>query len=144
MGNSKYDKVWTDLDPDMLMDWNKDVARITGVTAVHYSMFAIISTRKGSRPFYPDFGCSLTDMLFENWSPLTKKSIETSILNAISTYEPRVEASSIDVNSSFTDENHISVTVSFKLVELPEYEQQPLVLGLSPNGTTGQYQVRMQ
>lgn len=144
MTGSKYDKVWTDLDPEMLKWYNNDVSLVKGVTAVHYSLFGIISTRKGSRPFYPEFGCDLSNMLFENWNPAVRKQIESSIISAIQLFEPRVNPNTISVTSSLEDENSISITVAFQLVDLP-YDLVPaLQIDLTPGSTSDQYQMRMR
>lgn len=144
MTGSKYDKVWTDLDPEMLKWYNNDVSLVKGVTAVHYSLFGIISTRKGSRPFYPEFGCDLSNMLFENWNPAVRKQIESSIISSIQLFEPRVNPNTISVTSSLEDENSISITVTFQLVDLP-YDLVPaLQIDLTPGSTSGQYQMRMR
>lgn len=145
MSNSKYDKVWSDLDPDMLQSYNRDVAKITGVTTVHYSLFGIISTRKGSRAFYPEFGCDLTDMLFENWNPAVRQKIESNIITSIQLFEPRVNPNTISVTSSLEDENSISITVAFQLVDLPYDQQVPdLQIDVTPGSTSGQYKMRLR
>ncbi|HFG0932015.1 TPA: GPW/gp25 family protein [Klebsiella pneumoniae] len=101
------------------MAWDKDVARTVGARAVKNSILGIITTRKGSRPFNPDFGCSLSDELFENMTPLTADTIQRNIVSAIQTYEPRVERLRVEVLALY-DDNAVVVTVMFSIVDDPD------------------------
>lgn len=113
------DNMYSDLDPDLRMAWDKDVARTVGARAVKNSILGIITTRKGSRPFNPDFGCSLSDELFENMTPLTADTIQRNIVSAIQTYEPRVERLRVEVLALY-DDNAVVVTVMFSIVDDPD------------------------
>ncbi|QDB71844.1 baseplate wedge subunit [Klebsiella phage Marfa] len=113
------DHMYSDLDPDLRMAWDKDVARTVGARAVKNSILGIITTRKGSRPFNPDFGCSLSDELFENMTPLTADTIQRNIVSAIQTYEPRVERLRVEVLALY-DDNAVVVTVMFSIVDDPD------------------------
>lgn len=113
------DNMYSDLDPDLRMAWDKDVARTVGARAVKNSILGIITTRKGSRPFNPDFGCSLSDELFENMTPLTSDTIQRNIVSAIQTYEPRVERLRVEVLALY-DDNAVVVTVMFSIVDDPD------------------------
>ncbi|QEM42407.1 baseplate wedge subunit [Klebsiella phage EI] len=113
------DTMYSDLDPDLRMAWDKDVARTVGARAVKNSILGIITTRKGSRPFNPDFGCSLSDELFENMTPLTADTIQRNIVSAIQTYEPRVERLRVEVLALY-DDNAVVVTVMFSIVDDPD------------------------
>lgn len=114
------DNMYSDLDPDLRMAWDKDVARTVGARAVKNSILGIITTRKGSRPFNPDFGCSLSDELFENMTPLTADTIQRNIVSAIQTYEPRVERLRVEVLALY-DDNAVVVTVMFSIVDDPDF-----------------------
>lgn len=113
------DNMYSDLDPDLRMAWDKDIARTVGARAVKNSILGIITTRKGSRPFNPDFGCSLSDELFENMTPLTADTIQRNIVSAIQTYEPRVERLRVEVLALY-DDNAVVVTVMFSIVDDPD------------------------
>ncbi|WKW87867.1 hypothetical protein pzkkv8_25 [Klebsiella phage pzk-kv8] len=113
------DNMYSDLDPDLRMAWDKDVARTVGARAVKNSILGIITTRKGSRPFNPDFGCSLSDELFENMTPLTADTIQRNIVSAIQTYEPRVERLRVEVLALY-DDNAVVVTVMFSIIDDPD------------------------
>lgn len=113
------DNMYSDLNPDLRMAWDKDVARTVGARAVKNSILGIITTRKGSRPFNPDFGCSLSDELFENMTPLTADTIQRNIVSAIQTYEPRVERLRVEVLALY-DDNAVVVTVMFSIVDDPD------------------------
>lgn len=113
------DKMYSDFDPDMRMAWDNDVTRTTGARAVKNSLLGIITTRKGSRPFDPEFGCNLSDELFENMTPLTADTIRRNIVSAIQNYEPRINRLSVEVLPLY-DDNAIIVTVLFSIVDDPD------------------------
>lgn len=116
---------YSDLSPDMSMSWDKDVGVVKGSQAVKNSIIGILSTRQGSRPFDPNFGCNLTEELFENMTILTSDVISTEIVRAIKAYEPRVEKESLRVIvTPLYDQNAVEATVVFKIISATEYYEQ--------------------
>lgn len=116
-------KLYSDIDPNLNMAWDKDVARSVGLRAVKNSLLAIITTRKGSRPFQPEFGCSLTDQLFENMTPLIADTVQRNIVAAVRNYEPRIDRLSVQVTPVY-DDNTLIVTVQFSIVDNPDTLEQ--------------------
>lgn len=112
-------QLYSDFDPDLGKAWNNDVIKTIGINAVKNSMMGIITTRKGTRPFMPDFGCGLTDELFENMNPLTEDTLSKNITDAIKTYEPRISSVSCSVSSIY-DDNAIIVTIYFSVIDNPD------------------------
>ena len=117
------DKHYTDIHPEMLMAWDKDMSKATGIRAVKNSILGIITTRKGSRPFDPDFGCDMHNSLFENMSPLVADALKTTIISAIKYYEPRVRYLNVEVLPIY-DKNEIIVTVKFSIIDNPDIIEQ--------------------
>ena len=116
---SNIDKLYSDLDPEMRLAWDTDVSKTVGARSVKNSLLGIITTRKGSRPFDPAFGCDITNELFENMTPLTGDTIKRNIVSAVRNYEPRINRLSVDVLPLY-DDNAISVTVQFSIVDDPD------------------------
>jgi phage baseplate assembly protein W len=112
-------QMYTDISPEMSMAWNRDVAKSVGTRAVKNSLLGIITTRKGSKPFDPEFGCDMSDQLFENLSPLTANTLEKSITAAVRTYEPRIERLGVNVIPQY-DLNTIIVDVRFSILDNPD------------------------
>lgn len=121
--------LYSDIEPNMVQDWNKDVAASKGAAAVRNSLIGIVTTPKGTRPFNRDFGCDIGDQIFENMNPLTAQSVKTSITSAIRTYEPRVYNLTVEVIPVY-DENSLVVTVYYSIVDEPE-EVEKIKLRLS-------------
>lgn len=111
--------LYSDIDPNLTRDWNKDVMASKGSTAVRNSLIGIVTTAKGTRPFDSAFGCDIGDQIFENMNPLTAESVKTSIMAAIRTYEPRVYNLNVEVIPLY-DENSITVTIYFSIIDEPE------------------------
>lgn len=120
---ASINNLYSDLDPEFKMDWSKDVARAVGLRAIKNSLLGIITTRKGSRPFDPNFGCDLPDQLFENMSPLTADTVEKNITSAIRTYEPRVRSLIVNVTPVYDDYTLI-VEVQFSVIDNPDDLEQ--------------------
>ncbi|ANA49531.1 baseplate wedge subunit [Salmonella phage vB_SnwM_CGG4-1] len=115
--------LYSDIDPEFKMDWDKDVARARGLRAIKNSLLGIITTRKGSRPFDPNFGCSLTDQLFENMTPLTADTVQRNIESAVRAYEPRIRYLAVNVTPVYDDYTLI-VEIQFSVVDNPDDIEQ--------------------
>ena len=120
---SNINKLYSDIDPEMRMDWNKDVARSVGLRSIKNSLLGIVTTRKGSRPFDPEFGCDLVDELFENMTPLTADTIERNIQAAVRNYEPRIDKLSESVTPVY-DDYTVIVEIRFSVVDNPDDIEQ--------------------
>ncbi|WCZ66367.1 baseplate wedge subunit protein [Yersinia phage MHG19] len=120
---SNINILYSDISPGMVSAWDNDVQRVIGARAVKNSLLGIITTRKGSRPFNPSFGCDLTDQLFENMTPLTADTIRTNIITAVRNFEPRIYNLYVDVQPIY-DDNTIIVTVRFSIVDNPDTLEQ--------------------
>ena len=97
----------------------KDLARITNEDSIIKSLKNLIQTRKGERPFFPEFGCNISGLLFENFSQFTTDSIETEIKTAVENFEPRIKT--IRVNAVESQDNHsIELQMFFTTINNPE------------------------
>ena len=97
----------------------KDLARITNEESIINSLKNIILTRKGERPFQPEFGCNISGLLFENFSKFTTDAIETEIRTAVENFEPRVKT--IKVSAFESQDNHsIELRLFFTTINNPE------------------------
>lgn len=120
---ANINNLYSDIDPAFKQDWDKDVARSLGLRSIKNSLLGIITTRKGSRPFDPEFGCDLSDQLFENMTPLTADTVERNIQSAVRNYEPRIEKLSVNVTPVYDDYTLI-VEVRFSVVDNPDDLEQ--------------------
>ncbi|BBC78254.1 baseplate wedge subunit [Escherichia phage EcS1] len=107
----------------MNMAWDRDISKATGSRAVKNSLLGIITTRKGSRPFNPEFGCELSDQLFENMTPLTADTTQRNIISAIRNFEPRIDKLLVDVTPLY-DSYTLIVTVQFSIIDNPDTVEQ--------------------
>ena len=94
------------------------MVKITDVEAVKRSVKNLINTQFYERPFHPELGCGVRDMLFENYTPMTGIFMRRKIEEVLRNYEPRANLSSIQVNEQM-DRNAIDVVVNFYVLNLP-------------------------
>jgi len=97
----------------------KDVARLTDIEAVKRSVRNLVLTNRFERPFHPEIGSSVRDLLFENVSPLTAVLLKDRIAEVINNFEPRVGLVDVNVNDQ-PDRNEYVVAVSFYVLNSPE------------------------
>jgi len=96
-----------------------DIARKSNEEAVKESIKNLVLTGRGERPFQPDLGCDVRELLFENATPQTLELMKTTIENVIKTYEPRCNLIGVDVTGAI-DSNTISITIVFTLINTLE------------------------
>jgi phage baseplate assembly protein W len=109
-----------DLDLDFTRNVvTNDVVKIEDVNAVKRSVKNLIQTNHYERPFHPELGCGIRELLFENFTPLTGIFIRRKVEEVITNYEPRARLSQVTVNEQ-PDRNGIEVTVYFYVMNIPE------------------------
>lgn len=123
--------VYTDLTPEMEITWDKDVNFSIDARAVKNSIKGIITTRKGDRPFMPEFGCDLPGQLFETMNPLVLSTMRINIIDAIRNFEPRVEDLRVLVTPEY-DRNTVIVDLKYSIIDNPDRVEE-LKLELSKN-----------
>ena len=89
-----------------------DVSLSYDAQAVARSIRNLLNTQNYDRLFNPDLGSQVTDLLFENISPVIAGTMESMISNLIRAYEPRAILKSVNVSSQ-PDQNSYSVTITF-------------------------------
>ena len=117
--SKKSTRTYIDLDLDFTRHpVTNDVVKITDVEAVKRSVKNLINTQFYERPFHPELGCGVRDMLFENYTQMTGIFMRRKIEEVLRNYEPRANLSSIQVNEQM-DRNAIDVVVNFYVLNLP-------------------------
>ena len=97
---------------------DSDVNVLTNVTAVKRSVRNLILTNFYEKPFHPEIGSVVRDLLFEIVSPLTAIAVAQSVEDVINNYEPRALLLGIDVIDNI-DANAYDITVTFEVINAP-------------------------
>ena len=118
--NSKrQNRKFSDIDLDFGRNLvTSDVATVTDVVAVKRSVKNLVQTNFYERPFNPELGCGVRELLFEPFTPMTKVFLERKIEEVLINYEPRVEVQNIAVDDD-QDRNRLVVDIYFYVVGVP-------------------------
>jgi phage baseplate assembly protein W len=113
------DKVYADLDLGLTKHpvYN-DIRALTDIDAVKNSVRNLLLTNKGERPFRPNVGSNLTQLLFEHANPFTYETIRQNISDMLQTYEPRINQVRVRIDELAPNENDIKVTVGFNITSV--------------------------
>tara|TARA_Y100000992_G_scaffold286790_1_gene239008 strand:+ start:2817 stop:3236 length:420 start_codon:yes stop_codon:yes gene_type:complete len=105
----------------------KDVAIVKNDNAIKQAVKNLILTVPGEKPFQPEIGSRISELLFEPLDPFTSDSIKQEVINTISQYEPRVRIINVFVKANF-DKNSFDVELRYQIVGLPPVESIEFVL----------------
>lgn len=92
-----------------------DIVKVEDEEAVKSAIRNLISTKNFDRPFHPEIGCGIHQLLFENFTPLTLQLARKAVEDILRAYEPRADIIDIIVSNS-QDQNELNITVIFKIV----------------------------
>jgi len=90
----------------------KDVASRVGDQAVIRSIRNLVSLSNYEKPFHPEIGSSVRQMLFENATALTAQHLKRAIEDVIKNFEPRVRLKDVVVQIA-EDINYFQVSIEF-------------------------------
>jgi len=96
----------------------KDINKHINEYAVINAVKNLILTNHYERPFRPEIGSGISNLLFENVDPLISSRLERAIEETILNYEPRVSLSLVNA-TAYPDENRYSVTLTFFIINNP-------------------------
>tara|TARA_Y100000296_G_scaffold11940_1_gene13772 strand:- start:3472 stop:3912 length:441 start_codon:yes stop_codon:yes gene_type:complete len=97
---------------------SKDINIVTDIQAIKRSIRNLVLTNHYEKPFHPEIGSGVRDMLFELMTPLTAHVLTRLIEDVIVNYEPRAKIIGIDVLPNL-DRNEYECTISFFVVNAP-------------------------
>ena len=92
-----------------------DLITLKNENAIARAVRNIVLTTPGEKFFDPEFGSSVSEILFENVDDITALSIQDEIKNCLQNYEPRVELIDVKVNPNF-DENQFDVIITYRII----------------------------
>ena len=91
-----------------------DLLLATDIQAVKNSIKNIVLTQKGTRPFFPDFGTRVNNLLFELASPITSSQIKEEITTGIEKFEKRISRFQVQVSDDH-ERNAYRITILFQM-----------------------------
>ena len=95
-----------------------DIEKITDVEAVKRSVRNLVLTNFYEKPFHPEIGSGIRDMLFENMTPITAVVLARKVEDVIENFEPRARLISVRSLPNL-DRNEYEVTIEFFVVNAP-------------------------
>ena len=97
---------------------DSDVNRITDIQAVKRSVRNLVLLNHFEKPFHPEIGSGVRDMLFELMTPVTAQILTRKIEDVITNFEPRARLVSVRSIPDL-DRNAYEVSVEFYIVNAP-------------------------
>lgn len=80
---------------------------------IRASLHILLTTRQGERVMQPKYGCHLEELLFEGLDTATKTVLKDRITTAILYFEPRITATSIELDDSRQSEGIVLIEIEF-------------------------------
>jgi len=118
-GEDRVPQVYSDIDlffgPKI---GSKDVSKIINFTAVKRSVRNLILTNFYEKPFHPEIGSGVRDILFEPMTPITAYILTMKIEEVIDNFEPRAKLVGVRATPNL-DNNAYNVTIEFYVVNAP-------------------------
>ena len=97
---------------------SNDVRKVTDIQAVKRSVRNLVLLNHYEKPFHPEIGSGIRDMLFENMSNMTAFILAKKIEDVIENFEPRVRLIGVRADPNL-DRNEYEVTIEFFVVNAP-------------------------
>jgi phage baseplate assembly protein W len=110
---------WKDLDlffqkkPE-----GKDINKVTDIQAVKRSVRNLVLMNHYEKPFHPEIGSGIREMLFENMTPMTAAVITRKVEDVIEAFEPRCRLVAVRTIPDL-DRNAYNVTIEFYIQNAP-------------------------
>ena len=95
-----------------------DIEKVTDITAVKRSIRNLVLTNHYEKPFHPEIGCGVRELLFELMTPLTAHLLTRKVEDVITQYEPRAQLVGVKATPDL-DRNAYELTIEFYVLNAP-------------------------
>ena len=95
-----------------------DVNRVTDVQAVKRSVRNLILMNHYEKPFHPEIGCGVREILFELMTPISAHLLTRKVEDVITEYEPRAQLVGVKSTPDI-DRNAYELTIEFYVLNAP-------------------------
>ena len=75
----------------------------------------ILTTSKGERIMRPDFGCGIHEYAFASMNMGTLLLIETTVREALTQWEPRIEVLNVKTDAERADEGKLLINIEYRV-----------------------------
>ena len=117
--SQRNSRKFTDIDLNFERNQiTSDIIKVEDVIAVKRAVKNLVQTNYYERPFQPELGCGIRELLFENFTPMTKVFLENKITEVLLNFEPRIDLNSVRVDDD-QDNNRLIVDINFYVVGVP-------------------------
>ena len=117
--SEKNTRQYTDLDlffSKKISD--SDISKVTDIQAVKRSVRNLILLNHYEKPFHPEIGSGVRDILFEPMTAITAVILNRKIEDTINNFEPRAKLISVRSIPDL-DQNAYNVSIEFFVVNTP-------------------------
>lgn len=112
-------RVYRDLDLTFTPKATGDIFKKNDAAAVKQAVKNLLLTNRTEKPFQPEFGADLNDIIFDLDTEVIEDILPDLIFQAIETYEKRAKVLNIET-SVYSDRNEVVVTIVFQIVNTGE------------------------
>jgi uncharacterized protein len=91
------------------------VAMVSGAEDIYQSLYILLSTRLGERVMQDQFGCALSNVIFEEIDQGLINSLTSGISDAILYYEPRITLDRLDVAESAEEPGLLLISLEYTI-----------------------------
>ena len=117
--STRNSRRFRDIDLDFTRNAvTNDVNVVEDVIAVKRSVRNLVQTNFYERPFNPELGCGVRELLFEPFTPITRVLLERKIEEVLKNYEPRCVLQNVTVDDD-QDRNRLLVNIYFYVRGIP-------------------------
>jgi phage baseplate assembly protein W len=82
---------------------------------VREAILVILETARGERVMRPRFGCGIHDLVFESIGATTLFAVEAAVREALTTFEPRIELLSVEVDPFQAMSGLLIVAIGYRI-----------------------------
>jgi phage baseplate assembly protein W len=104
-----------------------DINPIRDAESIKKSVLNLILTNFYERPFQPEIGCGVRNLLFEPADPITISDLEDAVKEVLDNFEPRVSIIRITAVDN-PDENSYTLTVQFQIISTQQTAEVTTIL----------------
>jgi len=92
-----------------------DLVTVKDKAAIVQAITALLLTRKGERPFQPNLGCGIQNVLFEPLDYASGSIIRSEIVDVLNKYEPRIIVESVICTPDYMN-NGYEVELQYNII----------------------------